>query len=114
MKLKLSLTALALMGQTAAHAAPLLVDFDDSEREERVQASNAWLEIDTQAFSNNIQLLQKDLKGNTQICAIMKADAYGNGIAGLMPSIIANNVACVGITSNEEARVVREHGFEGK
>lgn len=31
-----------------------------------------------------------------------------------MPSIIANNVACVGITSNEEARVVREHGFEGK
>ncbi len=114
MKLKLSLTALALMGQTAAHAAPLLVDFDDSEREERVQASNAWLEIDTQAFSNNIQLLQKDLKGNTQICAIMKADAYGNGIAGLMPSIIENNVACVGITSNEEARVVREHGFEGK
>ncbi|MCQ8140520.1 alanine racemase, partial [Vibrio parahaemolyticus] len=74
----------------------------------------AWLDIDTQAFSYNIQLLQKDLKGNTQICDIMKADAYGNGIAGLMPSIIANNVACVGITSNEEASVVREHGFEGK
>ncbi|ELR67110.1 Alanine racemase [Photobacterium marinum] len=114
MKLKLSLVALALMGQTAAQAAPLLVDFNDEQREERIQSSNAWLEIDTQAFSDNIQLLQKDLKGNTKICAIMKADAYGNGIAGLMPTIIANNVPCVGITSNEEARLVREHGYEGK
>ncbi len=114
MKLKLSLVALALMGQTTANAAPLLVDFDNNEREERVQSSNAWLEIDTQAFSGNIQLLQNQLKADTKICAIMKADAYGNGIAGLMPSIIANQVPCVGITSNEEARVVRKHGFIGK
>ncbi|WP_281223204.1 alanine racemase [Photobacterium sanguinicancri] len=114
MKLKLSLIALALMGQTAVQAAPLLVDFDNSEREERVESSNAWLEVDTHAFSNNIQLLQNQLADNTKICAIMKADAYGNGIAGLMPSIIANNVACVGITSNEEARVVRKHGYTGK
>lgn len=84
MKLKLSLIALALMGQTAAQAAPLLVDFDNSEREERVESSNAWLEVDTHAFSNNIQLLQNQLADNTKICAIMKADAYGNGIAGLM------------------------------
>ncbi|KMV29630.1 alanine racemase [Photobacterium swingsii] len=102
------------MGQTTAQAAPLLVDFDNSEREERVESSNAWLEVDTHAFSNNIQLLQNQLADNTKICAIMKADAYGNGIAGLMPSIIANNVACVGITSNEEARVVRKHGYTGK
>ena len=90
MKLKLSLLALALTGHTAVDAAPLLVDFDNSEREERIQSSNAWLEIDTQAFSGNIQLLQNQLNAKTKICAIMKADAYGNGIAGLMPSIIAN------------------------
>ncbi|MDO6500214.1 alanine racemase [Photobacterium sanguinicancri] len=114
MKLKLSLIALALMGQTTVQAAPLLVDFDNNEREERIESSNAWLEVDTHAFSNNIQLLQNQLANDTKICAIMKADAYGNGIEGLMPSIIANNVACVGITSNEEARVVRKHGFTGK
>ncbi|MCG7584052.1 alanine racemase [Photobacterium sp. OFAV2-7] len=114
MKLKLSLLALALTGHTAVDAAPLLVDFDNSEREERIQSSNAWLEIDTQAFSGNIQLLQNQLNAETKICAIMKADAYGNGIAGLMPSIIANQVPCVGITSNEEARVVRKHGYTGK
>ncbi|MGF1732467.1 alanine racemase [Photobacterium kasasachensis] len=114
MKLKLSLLALALTGHTAVEAAPLLVDFDNSEREERIQSSNAWLEIDTQAFSGNIQLLQNQLNAETKICAIMKADAYGNGIAGLVPSIIANQVPCVGITSNEEARVVRKHGYTGK
>ncbi|MGR5079729.1 alanine racemase [Photobacterium swingsii] len=113
MKLKLSLIALALMSQNAI-AAPLLVDVDKPDVEQRIQASNAWLEVDTQAFDNNIKLLQAKLKADTKICAIMKADAYGNGIAGLMPTIIANNIPCVGITSNEEARVVREHGFKGE
>lgn len=41
----------------------------------------------------------------------MKADAYGNGIDLLMPSIIKLGVPFVGIASNEEAKVVRAHGY---
>lgn len=44
----------------------------------------------------------------------MKADAYGNGIEGLMASVIERNVECIGITSNEEARIVRAKGFVGE
>lgn len=43
----------------------------------------------------------------------MKADAYGNGIDLLMPSIIKLNVPCIGIASNDEAKVARAHGYKG-
>ena len=45
---------------------------------------------------------------------MLKADAYGHGIGLLMPSIIATGVPCVGVASNEEARVVRESGYKGQ
>ncbi|WP_328814514.1 alanine racemase [Pelistega ratti] len=78
------------------------------------QYANAWLEIDTQAFEDNLATLQKQLKGKSQICAIMKADAYGNGIDLLMPSIIKMDIPCIGIASNEEARIIRAHHYKGK
>ena len=80
----------------------------------KIQQTNAWLEIDTQAFKHNIDTLKKSLNSDTKICAIMKADAYGNGIEGLMDSVISRDVECIGITSNEEARIVRAKGFSGE
>jgi alanine racemase len=44
----------------------------------------------------------------------MKADAYGNGIALLIPSILAKQVGDVAITSNDEARVARQLGYRGR
>lgn len=78
------------------------------------QKVNAWLEIDTKAFEQNIATLQSQLQGQSKICAVMKADAYGNGIALLMPSVIKMRVPCVAIASNEEARVVRASGYKGQ
>ena len=78
------------------------------------QNTNSWMEIDVQAFENNIRTLQNELAGQSQICAIMKADAYGNGLDLLMPSVIKMGIPCIGIASNEEARVIRAHGYQGK
>jgi alanine racemase len=44
----------------------------------------------------------------------MKADAYGNGIALLIPSVIKLGVTDVAITSNDEARVARALGYRGR
>jgi alanine racemase len=49
-----------------------------------------------------------------RLCAVMKADAYGNGIALLIPSILRKRVSDVAITSNDEARVARQLGFRGR
>ena len=106
---------LALGMPAISQAAPLLADQGEpAAKLARVPQANAWLEIDKQAFTDNIRTLQKELDGKSKICAVMKADAYGNSIDLLMPSILETNVECVGITSNAEAAIVRQHGYKGR
>ena len=102
-----------LAGQ--AVAAPYLPLASDTRNGQEQTAANAWLEVDLTAFEHNIQTL-KDRLGDKgpQICAIMKADAYGHGIDLLVPSVVKAGIPCIGIASNEEARVAREKGFEGR
>lgn len=112
--LSLVLSVLLLTGvSTTAMSAPVLQAGGNYHFSGHTNA-NAYLEIDTKAFEDNIMRLQRELKPTTQICAVMKADAYGNGIDLLMPSIIKHNVPCVAIASNDEAKVVRAHGYQGK
>ncbi|MDH4563890.1 alanine racemase [Pseudomonas sp. BN411] len=114
----LSRLAIALTLASSAglsHAAPLLdATRDNVPAAARMAESNAWLEIDQAAFENNIARIQKLVAGKSQVCAVMKADAYGTGIALLVPSAIRMGIGCIGVASNEEARIVREKGFKGR
>jgi len=104
--------ALLLAGISGfSQAAPVLQTQPDPVH---ISQANAWMEIDHRVFESNLAALQQRLEGKTHICAVMKADAYGHSIALLMPSIIKMNIPCVGITSNEEARVARANGFSGR
>ncbi|WP_281070030.1 alanine racemase [Acinetobacter zhairhuonensis] len=102
-----------LLNMSSTMAAPLLTPHISATQAVAPQA-NAWVEINVQAFEQNIQTLQQQLQDKSQICAVMKADAYGHGIQVLMPSIIKLNVPCVGITSNAEAAMVRQSGYQGR
>lgn len=99
--------------QGVAQAAPVLSS-DNAQAQKVAAHNNSWVEINPTIFENNIHTLQKKLNTGTKMCAILKGDAYGHGIDLLMPSIIKMGVNCVGITSNEEARIVRESGFKGQ
>lgn len=107
----LSLFAFMLIS-THAQSAPILQTFGDYSYHQNIHV-NAYLQIDVQAFEDNITRLQKTLANKSKICAVMKADAYGNGIDLLMPSIIKLNIPCIAIASNEEAKVARAHGYQG-
>ncbi|MGB3837793.1 alanine racemase [Rhodanobacter sp. UC4437_H4] len=102
-------TAVALA--VPARAAPLL---GLPGKRRRAGTFNAWIEIDTQVFENNLRLVEAALVGKPKICAIMKADAYGVGIDLVMPSVIRARLPYVGIASNEEARMVRACGYKGR
>jgi len=102
-----------LLNINSSFAAPLLTTHISASQSAAPQA-NAWVEINVQAFEQNIQTLQQQLQDKSQICAVMKADAYGHGIELLMPSIMKLNVPCVGITSNAEAATVRQSGYQGR
>lgn len=102
-----------LLNMSSTMAAPMLTSQISATQVAAPQA-NAWVEINVQAFEQNIQTLQQQLQDKSQICAVMKADAYGHGIQLLMPGIIKLNVPCVGITSNAEAAMVRQSGYQGR
>jgi alanine racemase len=98
---------LALLLLTACHTtAPLPTP--------TTQNAHAWLEISQPAFEHNLAEMKKLVGPNTQVCAVMKADAYGHGIALLMPAINRAAIPYVGITSNEEAANARAAGYKGK
>lgn len=108
--LKKTILASVLLFGMAANASPKLSSTPDLESD--IVEANAWIEIDAGAFKHNLEQIQ-GMIGDSSICAVMKADAYGHGIALLMPTIAELNIPCVGVTSNEELRVVRDSGYEG-
>ncbi len=105
--------AAALTNSEAVMAAPLALD-ESPPPIQQVQQSNAWLEVNLGQFKDNMDQFRKHLSQNTKICFVMKADAYGNGIQGLMPTVLEMKVPCIAIASNAEARAVREAGFDGQ
>ena len=114
MKLKRTLLSLAIICPSfTVSSAPLIID-QTIPSEQSIQQSNAWLEINLSQFKSNIEQFKSHIKSDTKICAVMKSDAYGNGIYGLMPIIIEQQIPCVAIASNAEARAVRNSGFKGQ
>ncbi|SFL02392.1 alanine racemase [Pseudovibrio ascidiaceicola] len=74
---------------------------------------SSWCEISCTQIEANLKIALGLLPDKTKFCAVVKADAYGHGIANVMPIIQRNNVRYVGITSNAEAQTVRDTGYKG-
>ncbi|ARC92196.1 alanine racemase [Vibrio coralliilyticus] len=108
-----SLAVASALFPMGSMAAPIALP-DTPPAMNQVQQSNAWLEISLGQFKQNMAQFRSHLSSQTKLCVVMKADAYGNGIRGLMPSILELNVPCIAIASNAEARTVRDSGFEGQ
>ncbi|SFG51746.1 alanine racemase [Novosphingobium sp. CF614] len=106
-------TGLAFAAASRAMAAPILSADNFGLTLAQARRRNGWIEIDTKAFETNIDTIRA-LIGPVHLCAVMKADAYGNGIALLMPSILKKRIGDVAITSNDEARVARQLGYRGR
>lgn len=74
---------------------------------------SSWCEISVPQFQRNVANAQALLPLNTRLCAVVKADAYGHGIANVVPSLMKQDVSHIGISSNREAQAVRDAGFTG-
>ena len=74
---------------------------------------SSWVEINLDRVSQNLELTLGLVPESADFCAVMKADAYGHGISRIVPLLMEQGVSSVGITSNSEARSVREAGFRG-
>ncbi|MBU6395115.1 MAG: alanine racemase [Sphingomonadales bacterium] len=107
------LAAGAALAASRTMAAPILSASNFGLTLAQAQRRNGWIEVDAAAFEKNIATLRQ-IVTPSRICAVMKADAYGNGIALLIPSVIRAGITDVAITSNDEARVARQLGYKGR
>ncbi|HEY2835039.1 MAG TPA: alanine racemase, partial [Rhizomicrobium sp.] len=107
--------AAATLGAQTALATPPLSVTNFGLKPRDVPRRNAWFEIDAAAFEHNIAETRTILgRGGADLCAVMKADAYGNGMDLLMPSVLKTGIKAVGFSSNEEARIARAMTFKGR
>lgn len=73
----------------------------------------AWCDIHLDRISANLERALEMVPDGRRFCAVLKADAYGHGIAQVVPRVMEQGVVSIGITSNAEARAVRAAGFNG-
>lgn len=67
------------------------------------------LEIDLNAFKFNIKQIKNKLSSKTQIIAMIKADAYGNGAEKLLDALLESDVNYVAVANALEGESIRKH-----
>ncbi len=63
-------------------------------------------EIDTDALRHNFRLLNKHAAQAT-VMAVVKADAYGHGVAQIVPTLTDEGCQCFAVTDADEGRILR-------
>ncbi len=72
-----------------------------------IARAKTWLEISSSAVANNLATLRSVLSEGAVLCAVVKANAYGHGLDGMVRLCSQNEVDIFGVDSIDEAQVVR-------
>lgn len=86
----------------------------ESAQVQTIAVNNAWIEISRSALEFNIKKVQNLLGDKSSLCAVLKGDAYGHDLSLVTPIMIENNIQCIGVTNNQELKMVRDLGFKGR
>ncbi len=70
-----------------------------------------WAEIDLGKVQANIETIRCSLKPETQILAVVKADAYGHGAVAIARTALASGASMLGVGDSTEALELREAGI---
>ncbi|MGI6297730.1 MAG: alanine racemase [Saccharofermentanales bacterium] len=74
--------------------------------------NRSWAEVDLSCIRDNISSLRKAVRRGTEICAVVKADAYGHGVAEVVPVLLANGASRLAVSMLDEALELRQAGVE--
>jgi alanine racemase len=67
--------------------------------------------VSREKFFKNIQCVRR-LAAPAKLCVVMKANAYGHGLAALAPVAVAAGADMIGICTNPEAETIRRLGLK--
>ncbi|BAZ17865.1 alanine racemase [Calothrix sp. NIES-4071] len=71
----------------------------------------AWVEIDLGAVSHNVRQLRKLLAKQTQLMAVVKANAYGHGAVTIAKVALSSGASWLGVATVPEGIELREAGI---
>lgn len=72
----------------------------------------AWIEIDLPSIAHNIRELRRLLEPQTQLMAVVKANAYGHGALEVSQVAVNSGADWLGVAVLDEAVVLRNFGVE--
>lgn len=75
-------------------------------------SQRAWVEIDLAALSHNVQQLVGLLSPNTELMAVVKADAYGHGAVTVAQTALKSGANWLGVATVPEGIQLREAGIQ--
>jgi alanine racemase len=75
------------------------------------EQQRAWVEIDLAALAHNVRQIRGLLAPNTQIMAVVKADAYGHGSIDIARTMIAEGVEWLAVATVTEGIELRQAGI---
>lgn len=70
-----------------------------------------WCDISLDHFRHNIEVIRTQT--DKQLIAVLKADAYGHGMAKLCPALIQAGITLAAVATLSEGCALREAGFVG-
>ncbi len=75
-------------------------------------SQRAWVEIDTGALAHNVKQLRQLLSVNTELMAVVKADAYGHGAVTVAKTALQSGASWLGVATIPEGIELREAGIK--
>lgn len=75
-----------------------------------IQQRRAWVEIDLPCMQSNVKAIRSALPAHLKYIAVVKADAYGHGIAAIASRLMRSGADLFAVANLEEAASIRELG----
>jgi alanine racemase len=80
----------------------------------RAATRPTWAEVSLGNLRNNFRVVQKHVGAAVEVCAVVKADAYGHGAVPCAQALEEEGARWQGVTSLDEAIPLREAGIRGR
>lgn len=79
-----------------------------------VQMGRAWIEVDCKHLKNNIACIRTILPKQSEIMAVVKADAYGHGSREISPLLYQEGIRAFAVATVQEGISLRKCGMKGE
>ena len=89
-----------------------MLSWESGSNISRMQRERAWVEVNVAAIDYNIRQIRQLLKPETDLMAVVKADAYGHGAVTVAKAVLNAGATWLGVATIPEGIELREAEIE--